>query len=236
MTPNKKRQLLLPLVAVFAPWRLARALELGARFHLVLAAAAGLLVVPVIEGTFHAVEYVEARDVELPAPQAGLMATVTDGVFETEPLPLGTVAIRILVGAGVWLSGGFASGFLAFVLLLGVLHLVAIGTNAEVKSQVTRGAAAMTSWLVIATLAFALFAISRASEAPAPLVVGSVLVALWVVFGAAVNAWSMLRHASRARAVAGALTLGALVLPIAAVGMQPAWLILLLWQRHALDL
>jgi hypothetical protein len=44
------------------------------------------------------------------------------------------------------------------------------------------------------------------------------------------NAWSMLRHGSRARSAAGAMTLGVLVLPVTFAGLQIAPASHFLWR------
>jgi hypothetical protein len=238
MTPRTRRQIAAPLVAVLTPWRLGRWLVVDGRTPIVLAALAGLLVIPIIETTFTVVEHVRVQHelTELPAPQGGLLAELVDGIVGPPEFPATTMAIRVATWTVAWLVGGLGSGLLTFAMLLGLHRLLTIRAGPDARAAIRPGVCAMTLWLAVATLAFALFAISRTAADPTPLRVGAAMVGLWVMVGAGANEWSVLRTFSRARAVVGAVVLGLLVLPIAAAGMQPAWQALMLWQGLAIGL
>lgn len=194
-----------------------RASPTSNRRAMVVAALAGLLVVPVIEGTFTIVEQFRAR------PQ------MSRGVVRTSAPSLVALAQWLVA----WLSGGLAAGLLTFALLLGLLRLAAVGAGPRATPSLRWSAAGAAWWLALATHAFALYAVSRSARDPTGLRAAAALVGLGVACGAGLNGWLALRSVSRTRGVVGALVLGLLVLPVAAVGIQPAWQMLLLWQRFA---
>jgi hypothetical protein len=232
MTSRTRRQLAAPLVAIFTPWRLGGTIKKGGRLPIVLAALTGLLVIPLIETTFTVVEsFRDQHELDqLSEPQAGLMAELVDGIVGPPEVPATTVAIRVVTWTASWIIGGLGSGLLTLAMLLGLLRLLTIRAGTDARATTGSGACATTWWRPVATLAFALFAISRTIEDPTLLRVGAATIGAWTMAGAGIGTWSMLRELSRARAVVAAIVLGLLLVPVAAIGMQPAWQALMLWQ------
>jgi hypothetical protein len=238
MTPRSRRQLAAPLVAIVTPWRLGRAIESGGRLPIVLAALAGLLVIPVIETTRTVITRFRLQDGlgQRFAPQPGLVTELVDSFVEHPEVPGATTAIRTLTWIAVWIMGELGSGLLTFAMLLGLLRLVTIRVGTDVKDIIVPGACAMTWWLGVATLAYTLFSYSMSADDPNLLRVGGALFAAWMMIGAGANAWSMLREFSRTRAVVGAIVLGLLITLVCMIGAQLTWQLVLPWHLQHMQL
>jgi hypothetical protein len=253
MTSRRAPSLPLPFVALLRPARLGRALEAGGHVDPLHAIAAGQLVMPiyiasvffmpilglVLDELFGAAPRLAFEGApaglggpDLPAPQAGLMALVAQGFIWPSP---GEMAYRILTWMPAGIIGGLASGLVTYALFCRVVWLLFRGANATDRSRAVHGAGAMTWWLpvvaqVVSYSAGAVAYVGLNATGCACFVIAAFL-GLWSVIGAGASGWSMLRHLSRARAAAGAVTLGALVVPISYVGMQIAVTSHFLWRE-----
>ncbi|HOX44488.1 MAG TPA: hypothetical protein PK668_12870 [Myxococcota bacterium] len=110
----------------FTPWRLAARQAPLSSLRLGLTAwALGLLVLPAfgLGGLLRDLLHPVALE-GLPAPQAGLLAAITEGLMETQPAPPWEIALAVLG----WLAGGLAAGLLGA--LLNTLVLLGLSREA----------------------------------------------------------------------------------------------------------
>jgi hypothetical protein len=108
------KALLARFLLVFTPWRLAARQAPVSRLRLGLAAwALGLLVLPAfgLGSLLHDLFHKTALE-GLAAPQAGLLAAITEGLMEARPAPPWELALAVLG----WLAGGLAAGLLGALL------------------------------------------------------------------------------------------------------------------------
>lgn len=209
---KRSQQVLLDAgVALFLPWKLARRMaKRELRFRcLGLPAWMGILVMPCLAiGLFQTIstDLSPATETALPAPQAGMMAAISEGLVSTEFVPSRALAV-IGVGIPCWWIGGFLAGVLGAALFSGLLVLALVGsTGKEQKiTDLWKVASRASVWFPIS--AYASIQIGRLVAASmlegATLSVWSSVVALalgvWVLFGfgAIVAGWLKMQDSGR---------------------------------------
>ncbi|MBW1807104.1 MAG: hypothetical protein JRJ19_04210 [Deltaproteobacteria bacterium] len=191
------------ITVLFRPWQLSKVLTGGRPFRLLeLHIASGLLIIPTFFMTIWFAEQLETRFADqLPAPQAGLMATMAEGIMQGVPDPPAIKAAKITTGIFGWLIGGVASGLL-IVALFGSTLSGLRGKQQDIHGpSAWRMASSASMYLPLAVVPGVLWfdvysGIKTGQTGQVPLeIVFAALFSLWFMFGLGSLAWGWLRHA-----------------------------------------
>lgn len=220
------------VLALLAPWRITACKQASdwGRFWLVLfVCVVGVLLLPaLLLGTTLA--QIDVLPEPLPAPQAGLMASMGDGVIRSQPLRPANLALHLLL----WLVAGMGAAMVAHGLLWYLLWL--LGGPDHAANRAFRWSAYMVPHTLPLAVANGLWvhigveAALHQPVAPWP-VAGAIVMSLWGAAGCFFPCYSVLKDTTIRSSRAALAVLGSVAIwPIAWLATQVAALPLALFR------